>query len=113
MGVRLSVAERSLIAQRWALGVSSRQIARELRRPYRTVHGHVEWLRQRPPQPRCRSVRQLSLAEREEISRGLVAGLGLRRIAVGLGRSASTVCREVARNGGRRRYRAAAAEGRA
>jgi IS30 family transposase len=113
MGVRLTVAERALIAQRWAAGVSSRQIARELVRPYRTVHGHVEWLRQRPPRPRCRSARQLSLAEREEISRGLVAGLGLRQIARLVGRAPSTVCREVARNGGRRRYRAATAEGRA
>jgi IS30 family transposase len=113
MGVRLSVAERELIARRWAVGVSSRQIARELGRPYRTVHGHVERLRVRPPRARCRSVRQLSLGEREEISRGLVQGLSIRQIAGRVGRAPSTVCREVVRNGGRRRYRAAAAEERA
>jgi IS30 family transposase len=52
----------------------------------------------------------LSLLEREEISRGLAAGHSLRAIAAGLGRSPSTVCREVAANGGRRRYRAASAD---
>jgi IS30 family transposase len=40
----------------------------------------------------------LSLAEREEIAVGLAAGKPLRVIAAGLGRPASTVCREVARN---------------
>jgi IS30 family transposase len=52
----------------------------------------------------------LSLREREEISRGLAAGESLRRIAVGLGRAPSTVCREVTANGGRRAYRAVLAE---
>jgi IS30 family transposase len=55
----------------------------------------------------------LTVAEREEISRGLRAGESLRWIAGRLGRSASTVSREVERNGGRRRYRAWRAEGRA
>jgi IS30 family transposase len=54
---------------------------------------------------------RLSLGEREEISRGLVAGRSLSAIAVGLGRSASTVSREVASNGGRGRYRAVLADG--
>ena len=52
----------------------------------------------------------LSLAEREEISRGIAAGHSARRIAACLGRSPSTVSREVARHGGRRGYRAAAAD---
>jgi IS30 family transposase len=50
------------------------------------------------------------LAEREEISRGLAAGDSCRVIAQRLGRAPSTVSREVARNGGRRRYRAQAAD---
>jgi IS30 family transposase len=50
------------------------------------------------------------LAEREEISRGLAAGLSLRSIAEGLGRAPSTVSREVAAQGGRRAYRAAPAD---
>ena len=55
----------------------------------------------------------LSLVEREEISRGLAEGCSLRSIARRLGRAPSTVCQEVARNGGRRRYRATRAEDRA
>jgi len=110
---RLSVAEKELIAQRSAAGVPSRRIAREMGRPHRTVHDHVDRLRRRPPPARQRSLRQLCLAEREEISRGLAEGRSLRVIAAGIGRPASTVCREVARNGGRGRYRAARAETRA
>jgi IS30 family transposase len=53
----------------------------------------------------------LSIAEREEISRGLAAGHSYRRIAAELGRARSSVSREVARNGGPRRYRAQAADG--
>jgi IS30 family transposase len=56
---------------------------------------------------------RLSLAEREEISRGLAAGRSLRSIATGLGRAPSTVSREVAAHGGHRRYRAAPADQRA
>jgi hypothetical protein len=62
------------------------------------------------PAPKRRWEVRLSLAEREEISGGLAAGLSLRVIAAGLGRAPSTVSREVLGNGGRRRYRAAAAD---
>lgn len=48
----------------------------------------------------------LSLAEREEISRGLASGGSMRAIAARLGGSASTVSREINRNGGRKDYRA-------
>ncbi|MEV6702461.1 helix-turn-helix domain-containing protein [Streptomyces sp. NPDC051453] len=57
-----------------------------------------------------RSVRHLTGAEREEISRGIAAGESARQLAQRLGRSASTVSREIARNGGRDRYRAASAD---
>jgi len=110
---RLTSEQKQVIAERAAAGVPSRQIAREIGRAHRTVHDYVEALRRRPPKPRCRSGRHLSMAEREEISRGLVAGQSLRSIAVGLDRSVSTVCREVARNSGRRGYRATRAEDRA
>jgi IS30 family transposase len=60
-----------------------------------------------------RSPLRLSLDEREEISRGLVAGESLRSIAVRLGRSSSTISREVARHGGAPGYRAATADRRA
>jgi len=65
------------------------------------------------PRERVRRADQLTLEEREEISRGLSAGRSLRSVAQSLGRSASTVSREVARNGGRSKYRAAGADARA
>ena len=58
------------------------------------------------PTARQRTELRLSLEEREEISRGQAAGDSIRAIAEALGRSASTVCREVNANGGRRKYRA-------
>ena len=63
----------------------------------------------RPPE-RTRSARCLSLVEREEISRGIAAGESLREVARRLGRSPSTISREVARNGGVKGYRATRAE---
>ena len=62
------------------------------------------------PRARARSPLRLSLAEREEVSRGLRAGDSLRQIAVRLGRAASTISREVAWNGPRDTYRAWRAE---
>jgi DNA-binding CsgD family transcriptional regulator len=62
------------------------------------------------PLPRRRGAGRLRLEEREEISRSLAAGLSYRLIADALGRSASTVSREVAANGGTKRYRAARAD---
>ncbi|WUX64160.1 helix-turn-helix domain-containing protein [Streptomyces sp. NBC_01431] len=60
--------------------------------------------------PRQRSERHLTGGEREEISRGIAAGESARQLAKLLGRSPSTVSREIARNGGRDRYRAASAD---
>ncbi|MFD9411302.1 IS30 family transposase [Streptomyces sp. NPDC059989] len=60
--------------------------------------------------PRRRSSRHLTCGEREEISRGIAAGETARQVARRLGRSASTISREIARNGGRDHYRAAAAD---
>ena len=65
------------------------------------------------PTARKRDVAYLRLEEREEISRGLVAGSSFRHIAEQLGRSVSTISREVGRNGGRPKYRATTADGRA
>jgi IS30 family transposase len=56
------------------------------------------------------SARRLSRLEREELSRGLVAGESFRGIARRLGRAASTVSREVGWSGSRGRYRAWRAE---
>jgi IS30 family transposase len=62
----------------------------------------------RPHVKRCEF--RLSLVEREEISRGLAAGQSIRVIAAELGRSPSTVCREVNANGGPKKYRALVAD---
>lgn len=59
---------------------------------------------------RRRSRLALSLLEREEISRGIAAGQSIRHIARILGRSASTVSREIRRHGGLRKYRASIAD---
>jgi IS30 family transposase len=62
------------------------------------------------PATRMRSARQLSLTEREEISRGIAAGETCRSIAIRLGRAPSTISREINRHGGREGYRALAAD---
>ena len=62
------------------------------------------------PAARSRAARCLTLADREEISRGLSANRSMRDIARQLSRSPSTISREVNRNGGVRRYRANIAE---
>jgi IS30 family transposase len=62
------------------------------------------------PRQRKRSSLALTLAEREIISRGLATQLSMREIASRLGRSPSTVSREIQRNGGYAAYRASAAE---
>ncbi|ADG19629.1 Integrase catalytic region [Paraburkholderia atlantica] len=65
------------------------------------------------PTVRKRSARVLTLAEREEISRGIYAGVSIREIAASLGRSPSTISREIARHRGLSRYRATSADARA
>ena len=62
------------------------------------------------PDPRRRAPRRLTAQEREEISRGLAAGMSLRAIAAQVGRAPSTISREVATNGGPHRYRAGRAD---
>ena len=107
---RLSESEKSEIWDRFEAGESLRSISRRLSRPPSTIRTHVAsgGFRRPVPDPEWSALR-LSLAEREEISRGLAVGDSMRGIARRLGRAASTVSREVAVNGGRARYRAAAA----
>jgi len=62
------------------------------------------------PPDRTRAERSLTANDREEISRGLAVGDSIRSIAIGIGRAASTISREVSRNGGRDRYRAGNAD---
>lgn len=85
-----------------ALGVSGGAIYQRLAR-----HGGVR------PRDRRRSPRTLSTVEREEISRGLAVGTSFAALGRRLSRATSTISREVARHGGRARYRAAVADQRA
>jgi IS30 family transposase len=84
--------------------------ARQLGLPSSTLRTYLVRCGGVQPVPRRRRAGRLSLGEREEVSRGLAAGLSLRAIATGLGRAPSTVSREVAAHGGRRGYRALRAD---
>ena len=106
----LSAAEQDEVWARWRQGESLRLIARRLGKRSPSVRAFVlqtGGVQQHPPHraPRC-----LSTAEREEISRGVAAGQPCRQIPARLGRAPSTVSRELARNGGRHRYRAQVAD---
>lgn len=103
-------AERVEIRRRIGAGEGRRSIAVALGRHKATVTRVLRESGGIAPREVARSTLRLSAAEREEISRGLRADVSLRSIARSLGRSPSTVSREVARNGGRRRYRAWRAE---
>jgi IS30 family transposase len=106
----ITEAERQKIFDRWFAGESQYSIARALGRGHTSVQGVLSRTGGIRPRPRKRAQRALSLAEREEISRGIVGGQSLRWIAASLGRAPSTVCREIKRNGGRRDYRASKAD---
>jgi IS30 family transposase len=109
----LSAVRKKELWERWKAGESISDIARALEKPPGSIHGVLKATGGIAPPQRRRPRWALSLAEREEISRGLAAGESIRAIAARLGRSASTVSREVARNGRRRSYRAAKADERA
>ncbi len=102
--------QKTLMWDRWQAGDSLHEIAKLFDRGHSSIQGVFAETGGIRPRPRKRSARALSLAEREEISRGVVAGHSLRSIATMLGRAASTVSREIQRNGGRRRYRASIAD---
>jgi IS30 family transposase len=103
---RLSTEQRIDMWRRWKSGESLHEIGRA----FGKGHGSIRFLlTQRGgivPNARRRSLRTLTLAEREDISRGIASGLSIREIANGLQRAVSTVSREVARHGGRPLYRA-------
>jgi len=94
-------SQRVLMWERWKEGASLHQIARLFDRAHTSVRGVLaETGGIRPPE-RQRSRLALTLAEREEISRAVVAGQSIRVIGARLGRAPSTVSREIKRNGGR------------
>jgi IS30 family transposase len=106
----LSAVEQDEVWARWRRGESLRLIARKLGKRGPSVRAFVLQTGGVQRQPPRRNARCLSMAEREEISRGVAVGQSCRQIAARLGRAPSTVSRELARNGGRHRYRAQAAD---
>ncbi|SRR6266851_3198130 len=110
MGRQMPEGVEERVWELWGQAHSARAIARELGTslPYvRDCVGRTGGVR---PPARQRSERCLSTGEREEISRGLARGDGFRAIGRAIGRSHTTVAREVERNGGRARYRAQRAD---
>jgi IS30 family transposase len=104
--VKLSASQRIDLWGRWKAGQSLHEIGRAFGKDHVSIqfmlsqHGGIV------PAARRRSLRTLTLAEREDISRGIASGSSIREIAKSLQRAVSTVSREVARHGGRPLYRA-------
>jgi len=107
---KLSSAQRADMWNRWRAGQSLNAIGRALGKDKQVIyfllgrHGGIA------PTARRRSGRVLTLAEREDISRGIASGWSARTVAQHLRRAPSTVSREIARHGGRTQYRASAAD---
>jgi transposase, IS30 family len=107
---RFTAAEKAVVWQGWKSGLSLVEIARSLDRRACSVFNLIRRDGGYAPKPHRRALRALQTAEREEISRGIAAQMSIRAIARKLGRSASTVSREIRRNGGHRAYRASVAD---
>ena len=109
----LSANEKSDIWRRWKAGESLHEIGRAFDKPHSSIRCLLLPRGGIPPAARRRSPRVLTLAEREDIWRGIASGSSIRKIASGLDRAASTVSREVTRHGGRPAYRAHEADNQA
>lgn len=103
--------QKAELWERWKQGQSISSISRALDRRTKggvqrivSLHGGIA------PSARRRAASALELGEREEISRGIAAGLAIRAIARSLGLSPSTISREISRNGGAQAYRATRAD---
>ena len=108
--MQFTVEQQGLVWEGWRRGESQSLIARSLGCHFQQVrrflirHGGI-----RPPEQRRHRL-HLTGSEREEISRGISAGLSAREIARRLGRACSSVSEEIRRNGGRANYRALEAD---
>src|SRR6267154_3484006 len=105
-----TAAEKAELWDRWQRGESLKAIGRAFGKPSSSIYFQVAPHGGIRPAARRRSRLALTLPEREEISRGITAHQSARSIARLLGRSASTVSREITRNGDYDRYRAALAD---
>jgi IS30 family transposase len=109
--IRFTPKQKAELWNRWKSGQCVADIARALERRNKSgVYKILALTGGIAPPPRRRAPLALSLEEREEISRGIAAGDSIRQIARRLGRCASTVSRELRRNGGAASYRASEAD---
>jgi len=111
--IGFTAAQSAELWERWKKGEGLKSIGRVFGKTSSSIFAHIRPSGGIKPAARRRSSRALTLPEREEISRGLVAGRSLRAIATALRRAPSTISREISRNGGAARYRAAGAESQA
>ena len=109
----LTAEGRAELWKRWKRGQSISDIGRALCKPPGSIYGYLSANGGIEPRTRKKHERHLTQGEREDISRGLAAGQSMRRIATCLGRSPSTISREISRNAGIANYRALYAEKRA
>ncbi len=105
-----SASQKALMWERWKQGWTLHQIGQLFDRPHTSIQNVLSKTGGIRPPERSRSATALTLTEREEISRALVMGESMRSVAVRLGRSPSTISREIRRNGGPERYRASRAD---
>src|SRR4026207_555023 len=108
-----TAAEKTELWDRWQRGESLKAIGRAFGKPSSSIYFQVSPYGGIRPSPRRRSRLALTLSEREEISRGIAVHRSARSMAGLLGRSPSTVSREISRNGGYDGYRAALADDKA
>src|SRR5690242_11588992 len=102
----LSAIQKRDVWSRWKAGQTLHEIGRAYGKPHNSIRAVLLPRGGIPPVARRRSRLALTLAEREDISRGIASGSSIREIASCLDRAASTVSREIARHGGRPAYRA-------
>src|SRR6202171_2522710 len=107
---KLSEQQRNDMWKRWKAGQSLHEVGRAFGKAHGVIHFMLAQHGGIAPAVRRRSPLTLTLAERENISRGSACGSSIREIARGLQRAVSTVSREVARHGGRPHYRATDAD---
>src|SRR5271170_7521439 len=103
---RLSPTQETDVWRRWKDGQSLHEIGRAYDKPHTSIRHLLLPRGGIAPAVRRRSRLALTLAEREDISRGIASGSSIREIARHVDRAASTVGREVTRHGGRPAYRA-------
>src|SRR5271155_1685866 len=102
----LSAIEKSDVWRRWKAGQSLHEIGRAFDKPPSSIRCLLLPRGGIPPAARRRSRLALTLAEREDIARGIACGSSIREVARHLNRAVSSVSREVNRHGGRPVYRA-------